>query len=243
MAAFRQTGTRSVSGGSVTSLAFTEPASSVDGELHAIALQMGDPTGHNLAAAGWTNVLVTATGGGNYLVTGQKIRSGSSGFTLTWTNSSFARGLIYAVSGTHASSPVESVTAGALSGASVSKVGPAVSSTYDNSLVIDVMVEEALSTFQWVTDVDYSLFYHDNAQTGLGICERQLSATGVTGPDTHTSVGSTGGLVHRLIIVDDAPTPPVATVTGTATANITESDIVAGGKTIIITLTNTTWIA
>ena len=34
-----------------------------------------------------------------------------------------------------------------------------------------------------------------------------------------------------------------AAVTGTATASITEADIVTGGKTIIITLTGDTWIA
>ena len=34
-----------------------------------------------------------------------------------------------------------------------------------------------------------------------------------------------------------------AAVTGTATASITEADVVAGGKTIIITLTGDTWIA
>ena len=34
-----------------------------------------------------------------------------------------------------------------------------------------------------------------------------------------------------------------AAITGTATANIVEGDVVAGGKTIIITLTGDTWIA
>lgn len=34
-----------------------------------------------------------------------------------------------------------------------------------------------------------------------------------------------------------------ATITGTATAGITEADIVTGGKTIIITLANDTWVA
>jgi hypothetical protein len=33
-----------------------------------------------------------------------------------------------------------------------------------------------------------------------------------------------------------------AAVSGTATASITEADIVAGGKTIVITLTNDTWV-
>lgn len=34
-----------------------------------------------------------------------------------------------------------------------------------------------------------------------------------------------------------------AAITGTATASITEADIVTGGKTLIITLTNDTWVA
>ena len=34
-----------------------------------------------------------------------------------------------------------------------------------------------------------------------------------------------------------------AAITGTATASITETDIVTGGKTIIITLTGDTWVA
>lgn len=33
-----------------------------------------------------------------------------------------------------------------------------------------------------------------------------------------------------------------AAISGTATASITEADVVAGGKTIIITLTNDTWV-
>src|SRR6185436_15212654 len=34
-----------------------------------------------------------------------------------------------------------------------------------------------------------------------------------------------------------------AAITGTATVGITEADVVAGGKTIVITLTNATWVA
>lgn len=40
-----------------------------------------------------------------------------------------------------------------------------------------------------------------------------------------------------------ASSAATAAVTGTATASITEADVVAGGKTIIITLTGDTWIA
>lgn len=47
----------------------------------------------------------------------------------------------------------------------------------------------------------------------------------------------------RLSIVSWGPAQALAVVTGTATAGITEVDVVAGGKTIIITLTGDTWIA
>lgn len=44
-------------------------------------------------------------------------------------------------------------------------------------------------------------------------------------------------------VVNLTASPMSAAITGTATASITEADIVAGGKTIIITLTNDTWVA
>ena len=40
-----------------------------------------------------------------------------------------------------------------------------------------------------------------------------------------------------------APVSAPAAITGTATASITEADIVTGSKTIIITLTGATWKA
>ena len=45
------------------------------------------------------------------------------------------------------------------------------------------------------------------------------------------------------LFVESATVGTNATVTGTATATITEADVVAGGKTIIITLTGDTWVA
>ena len=41
----------------------------------------------------------------------------------------------------------------------------------------------------------------------------------------------------------EAGTAASAAITGTATASISETDVVAGGKTIIITLENDTWVA
>lgn len=47
-------------------------------------------------------------------------------------------------------------------------------------------------------------------------------------------------MINRLLLLSSSKS---ATVTGTAVASITESDIVTGGKTIIITLSGDTWIA
>lgn len=51
-----------------------------------------------------------------------------------------------------------------------------------------------------------------------------------------------GGIII-IIYQWDAPPPPTAALTGTVTESITEADIVTGGKTIILTLTNDTWVA
>lgn len=48
---------------------------------------------------------------------------------------------------------------------------------------------------------------------------------------------------NPLAIPDTGIPAPIAALTGTALASITEADIVTGGKTIIITLSNDTWIA
>ena len=48
---------------------------------------------------------------------------------------------------------------------------------------------------------------------------------------------------HTIVITRARSTFTSAAITGTATAGITEADVVAGAKTIIITLTGDTWIA
>ena len=56
-----------------------------------------------------------------------------------------------------------------------------------------------------------------------------------------TRLGLYGG--PRRPYVGFAAAAATAAVTGTATVSITEADIVSGGKTLIITLTNDTWVA
>jgi len=56
---------------------------------------------------------------------------------------------------------------------------------------------------------------------------------------TPTAQAAISTLSHLFI---SQITTPTAALTGTATASITEADVVAGGKTIILTLTGDTWI-
>lgn len=58
-----------------------------------------------------------------------------------------------------------------------------------------------------------------------------------------TDVDFTGTRLINGVWVKGQAAAVSAAITGTATASITESDIVTGGKTIIITLTGDTWIA
>ena len=57
-----------------------------------------------------------------------------------------------------------------------------------------------------------------------------------------TAVVGVGAIVAAPTF-DILTADPVATVSGTVTPGVVEGDIVAGGKTVIITLTNATWVA
>lgn len=68
-------------------------------------------------------------------------------------------------------------------------------------------------------------------------------ATYLNGNDT-TPTATTGAGVHHFEagLEIEAAASVTAVVTGTAVPTITEADVVAGGKTIIITLTGDTWV-
>lgn len=79
------------------------------------------------------------------------------------------------------------------------------------------------------------------------------SIFGYSGPNTTYPSIATGARAHTTTSMTDAinvgvlfglvGVPASAALTGTITATAREADIVAGGKTIIITLTNDTWVA
>ena len=208
MVAWRATGSAAIQFGGTT-LAVSEPASSSDGELMVVWGYAGDATG--FALAGWTVVISPViVGGVDYdLVIAYRIRSGSANGTFAWTNSSYTHLVMAAFDGGHASAPVESVTAGAAA-AAAGKVAPDVSSTYDNSLLADFAIEDSFST--WSPDAAFTERHDGGAADGMALFTLQLSASGSTGTHTHTSGGSNGGIVVRMVIVDDVPTSGEATI-------------------------------
>ena len=73
----------------------------------------------------------------------------------------------------------------------------------------------------------------------LGAGSDVFAASTLADPYAGGTVADADGMYAIYALV----APISAAVTGTVTASITEADIVAGGKTIIITLTNATWKA
>ena len=78
------------------------------------------------------------------------------------------------------------------------------------------------------------------ADTGSGIADAIRSTAGATGTVQATISSALG---RNVLMVAAFKLLPTAAITGTITASVTEADIVAGGKTLIITLTNDKWIA
>jgi len=120
----------------------------------------------------------------------------------------------------------------------------------DDSTVLSLNTRYRLE-LKWDIDADT----WDIQLDGSSIFTGTLTSTSATTQiDEIERVGLTNSpsqpdmeLLVDLIAVDDAAFPgaePVsAAVTGTATATIDEADVVAGGDTIILTLTNTIWVA
>ena len=57
------------------------------------------------------------------------------------------------------------------------------------------------------------------------------------------TAGNTQRTSHIILSVPDLTASTSVALTGTVTASITEADIVAGGNTIILTLTDDTWVS
>ena len=112
---------------------------------------------------------------------------------------------------------------------SFTQPGDATSDNTVSGANFQALIKEILDT-SWVSGYDLGLTFDENDAAGT---------------DDGFQIHDYGdGVAARLTIVYTAAAGASAAITGTAqTDSIDEADIVAGGKTIIITLTDDTWIA
>jgi hypothetical protein len=112
-----------------------------------------------------------------------------------------------------------------------------VSRTFQQFAANDIPV--ANGTTYWICwETTCSSYYYYYDTSGVGILHDNNSY-GDAWPSTFTVDGSSSGEVASYA---EYEAPASAALTGTVTDAISESDIVAGGKTIILTLTNDTFV-
>ena len=107
---------------------------------------------------------------------------------------------------------------------------------YPGNGVTDNMVFEVQGT---------ALRLYKNGSLFLSTTDSTISAAGkpglLDGWGATAPTATTGMHIENLLVSNFLAANPAVALTGTATASITESDIVTGGKTIILTLTDDTW--
>jgi len=82
------------------------------------------------------------------------------------------------------------------------------------------------------------------ADAGYDITHTSTETVTATVPAAALSISASAPVASPTFTIDSvAPPATTAALTGTITAAIDEDDIVTGGKTIILTLTNDTWLA
>jgi len=84
--------------------------------------------------------------------------------------------------------------------------------------------------------------FTSGAQTGLGYCDKSTTASSSETPGNYV-FSATRRAIPTTVAITPAGASTTSTLTGTITASVTESDIVTGGKTLIITITGDTWKA
>ena len=164
--------------------------------------------------------------------------TGANTLTITYTGS-VTRGCAGAISLTNAD---QSSQPDAHNGATGDSTTPSVSVTTvkDQSWIIDAVQHNDATTFNSANTGQFIQWNIDQGTLGSG---------GGSYRETHLAgiiaMGWTQGTSDKWTIsaASFKPLGVTAAITGTITSSTTETDIVNGGKTIIITLSNDTWVA
>ena len=108
-------------------------------------------------------------------------------------------------------------------------------------LMFGIVNELSSSVTTYSAVSDSTVFSQDNATYFTGICQYRI----VSGDESHaltSTIPSSFEWLSLGVVYKKAPVSATAAITGTATASITEADVKAGAKQIVITLTGATWV-
>lgn len=226
-----------------TNTTINKPTGTVEGDtMVAYIVCEVIPTG----PSGWERlgdpVRVQDTGGFVIWATAWQRRAGASeGASYTWTHASAASdGHIVTVQGSTGVVAHGPLTSGTGTTSQADAVTP-----YENaSLIIffsqnwDLWGGASPPTGTTPTFTERS----DSSSNLIYVATGELATAASTGNKTQSNLNGSGTYPWTAMMVAVGGTAPTAAITGTATATIDEADIVAGGNTIIETLSNGTWV-
>lgn len=93
----------------------------------------------------------------------------------------------------------------------------------------------------WTADVEWGSESTTRGDAKLSRILNQASASSLDCTATHT--GTADEMYGAIAAFSYTPSGPSVAVTGTITPSVPQAEIVSGGRTIILTLTNDTWVA
>lgn len=161
------------------------------------------------------------------------INGGALTVSGNFSASAGALGLcIHEYSGIATSSPVRQSTTATAFGTSVTTS----SITIQNGDIL-VAVGSTETSQTKTFNASYTTRRNDTGNSG------QISADRSPGAGSYTADFSGGGTTNYMLILVGFKPAVSCAITGTITSSITEADIVSGGKTIIATLTNDTYVS
>ena len=221
-----------------TSHVLTMPAGIAAGDLLIAFFSSSGPSTQTYSGS-WAELYDMATGATLAGVGVWLTAAGGDTLTVTSSISVDAMHVIYRISGQHASSAPEAGTSA--TGNSANPDPPTLSPSWgsETTLWLAAMHHDAGTISVIPTNYTDSIKKDDAGSPIIGTARRALTAAS-DDPGTFT-VSAIEAWVAQTVAVRPAAGGSTA-LTGTATASITETDIRAGGKTIILTLTGDTFV-
>lgn len=224
----------------------TKPTGTVDGDLILIFVggDLAASENHTYLITGFATLCTltrsSASGAGTDLIVFWKIASGEgASWVVDIDSDNLTQAVAISLTGHDSADPFDVTQITGYDDATEAKI-PSATTTVVNTLAIGGVTWDASKTLTTVPANWTQIEHADVSGADLHTIQRAYAATGATGVAQY-DVSAAAPHVGAVVVVQ--PPQKSAALTGTVTASITEADIVAGGKTIILTLTGDTWIA